>query len=241
METILVIDDDENQIELTSTYLRMAGYEVQTTTRPLEGIKMVAEKAPDLIICDLMMPEMDGMDVCYHLRNTDEVPFIPFMVLTGLQDARLEETSFSIGADEYLTKPISRADLIDKVNSLIEQTRTFRALEKTGRLEGIIKTAHDHTLLTLFQFLALNHQTGSVEVLGKKASGSVAFSHGTIIDVSFEEKTGLDAMVAIVSLNSGRFRFTAETKNREHRIDESPMNLLMEACRISDEQRLQGN
>ena len=237
METVLVIDDREDQTELIGDFLKTAGYDVLTTNKPQEGLDIVSEKNPDLIICDLDMPELNGMDVCYHLRNSEDIPFIPFMILTGVEEVHFQETSFSIGADEYLRKPVTMETLLEKVRFLLDQTKSFRELENTKKLEGIIKTVHDHTLLTLFQFLALNHQTGKVEILGSSSSGLAFFQKGDIVQAVFEEEKGLEAMIRIVSQNTGRFRFTTDESDRERHITERTMNLLMEACRIADERQ----
>ena len=111
-EKILVVDDETNIVEILTYNLRKAGYETIEAYDGETGLKMAQEENPDLVMLDIMMPKMDGYEVCRQLRLTSQVPVI---MLT----ARAEETdkvlSFELGADDYITKPFSVRELLARV------------------------------------------------------------------------------------------------------------------------------
>jgi len=102
-------------VKLVRAYLEQAGYEVLTAVDGIEGLRMALQERPDLLILDLMLPEMDGLDVCQAVRRDSNVPII---MLT----ARIEEVDkllgLGLGADDYMTKPFSPRELVARVRFL---------------------------------------------------------------------------------------------------------------------------
>ena len=115
---ILVIEDDPDIVEICRDYLKAAGYEVLTAADGVKGLAAARREKPDLIVLDLMLPEMDGLDVCRTLRRESEVPII---MLT----ARVEETDkligLELGADDYITKPFSPRELVARVRVVLRR------------------------------------------------------------------------------------------------------------------------
>lgn len=115
---ILVVDDEPKIAEICQDYLQAAGYEVVTATTGPEGLSAARRKKPDLVVLDLMLPEMDGLDVCRTLRRESDVPII---MLT----ARVEETDkligLELGADDYITKPFSPRELVARVRVVLRR------------------------------------------------------------------------------------------------------------------------
>lgn len=115
---ILVIDDEPQIVEICSDYIKAAGFDVIQASNGLEGLKKARAEKPDLIVLDLMMPEMDGLDVCRTIRRESEVPII---MLT----ARVEETDkligLEIGADDYITKPFSPRELVARIRVVLRR------------------------------------------------------------------------------------------------------------------------
>jgi DNA-binding response OmpR family regulator len=115
---ILVVDDEPKIAEICQDYLQAAGYEVVTATTGPEGLSAARREKPDLVVLDLMLPEMDGLDVCRTLRRESDVPII---MLT----ARVEETDkligLELGADDYITKPFSPRELVARVRVVLRR------------------------------------------------------------------------------------------------------------------------
>src|SRR4030042_359107 len=105
---VLVVDDDVKTVELVKLYLNRDGYRVLTAYDGNNALQMARESRPDLIVLDLMLPGMNGLDVCRTLRKESDVPIIMLTAMTT-DDDRL--TGLNIGADDYVTKPFSPREL----------------------------------------------------------------------------------------------------------------------------------
>lgn len=115
---VLVAEDDREIVKVVRAYLERAGFKVLTAYDGRQALFMARQERPDLVILDLMLPEMDGLDVCRHLRRESDIPII---MLT----ARVEETDklvgLELGADDYITKPFSPRELVARVRAVLRR------------------------------------------------------------------------------------------------------------------------
>jgi CheY-like chemotaxis protein len=119
---ILVADDDADVRELVVFRLERAGYEVLTAVDGEEAVSVAVARRPDLCVIDVMMPKLDGYEVTERLRATPELAGIGIVLLTAsVQDAAVER-GFSVGADDYIKKPFSPAELLGRVEQALERT-----------------------------------------------------------------------------------------------------------------------
>lgn len=118
---ILVIDDDSAVTDLMAVLLRSQGFDVTTTNSSTEGLNIARQAQPALIILDLMMPEMDGWEVCRAVRTFSQVPII---VLSALNDPSMVASVLDSGADDYLTKPTPSRILVAHINRLLKRNMT---------------------------------------------------------------------------------------------------------------------
>ena len=121
---ILVIDDDTAVTDLLSVLLRSQGFDVTATNSSSDGLGFIREHEPDLIILDLMMPEIDGWEVCRSVRTFSQVPII---VLSALNDPSMVASVLDAGADDYLTKPTPSRVLVAHINRLIKRNETTKS------------------------------------------------------------------------------------------------------------------
>ena len=121
---ILAVDDDPDILKAISMMLEAAGYEIVTAGNGVEGIEKAESERPDLILLDVMMPEMDGFAACEKLKSSPETQEIPVVLLTAVAD-HVTRTKYPVDgviraeADEYLPKPVKSQDLLQVVSSLI--------------------------------------------------------------------------------------------------------------------------
>ncbi len=120
-EKILIVDDDEDILLIVQTILASAGYSAFTAHTGREGIETAREFKPDLILLDVMMPELSGWEVCTTLKNAPETRQIPIAMLTVKSEIRDLITGMQVGADDYITKPFTRRKLLSTVRKLLEE------------------------------------------------------------------------------------------------------------------------
>lgn len=121
MAKILVVDDEPDALELVSFNLKAAGYEVVTAADGQEAIKKARQHAPDLILLDVMLPEVDGLEVCKLLRRDPATTGIPVIMLTAKAAEIDRVLGLELGADDYITKPFSPRELMLRVKNLLRR------------------------------------------------------------------------------------------------------------------------
>jgi two-component system alkaline phosphatase synthesis response regulator PhoP len=130
-ETILAVDDEEDVLELVRYNLDKNGYKVLTATSGEEALLKTHTKLPDLIILDIMLPGIDGLEVCKKLKHEPKTGKIPIIMLTAKGEESDIITGLEIGADDYITKPFSPKVLIARVRRILQRT-IARDLEKAA-------------------------------------------------------------------------------------------------------------
>ena len=116
---ILIVDDNETNRDILCTRLRPQGYELLEAADGEETLTVVRDHCPDLILLDIMMPKIDGIEVCRRLKADAELPFMPIILVTAKADSKDVVAGLEAGADEYLTKPVDQAALVARVRSML--------------------------------------------------------------------------------------------------------------------------
>ncbi|MCA9938244.1 MAG: response regulator transcription factor [Anaerolineales bacterium] len=118
-EKILLVDDEAHIRDLARLYLEKEGFQVRMATNGVEALARVSESPPALVVLDLMMPEMDGWEVCRHLRATSN---LPILMLTARDDDIDKIVGLEMGADDYLTKPFNPRELVARVRAILRRS-----------------------------------------------------------------------------------------------------------------------
>lgn len=126
-QTILVVDDEKDLLDLIEYNLKKEGFDVLKAENGEEGIKIAKEHNPDLVLMDIMMPKMDGMEAVEKMRADDALKSIPIIFLTARSDEKTEVEGLNKGGDDYITKPISTTKLISRIKAVM---RRFEGLEE---------------------------------------------------------------------------------------------------------------
>lgn len=215
MTKILVIDDEPSIINLVSAYLKPEGYEVYTATDGNAGLKAARAFKPDLIILDLMLPGIDGIELLTRLRRESDVYVI---MLTARTDETDKVIGLSVGADDYVTKPFSPRELTARVKAALRRIKTGTA---SGEERSVLSFKHvlidmgAHTVtvddipveLTSIEFdllRALAENRGRVlsrEQLLEKIWGAEYFGEMRVVDVHLghvRQKLGNESLIATV-------------------------------------------
>ena len=150
MNKILVIDDDPAVQSLTVRTLRAQGFDTLSANDGLQGLELAKRHLPDLIICDIEMPNLDGYGTLTALQRDSVTATIPFIFLTGLSDREQIRQGMGLGADDFITKPFAGSELIAAVNGRLAKQAAIvrRSEERLDDLRGNIGLALPHELLT---------------------------------------------------------------------------------------------
>ncbi len=134
MRKILVVDDNSELLELLRLGLKDAGFIAATATNGLEALNKTRALRPDLVILDLVLPELDGFAVCESLKRDPETSSIPIILITGLSSEFTRYAGLEAGADAYVTKPVTPAELVSKINECLSRPRRpAKPVRKTGK------------------------------------------------------------------------------------------------------------
>jgi DNA-binding response OmpR family regulator len=118
--TILIIDDDAKLNQLLKDFLKDFGFDVVAATHPAKGLKKLKQASPDLVILDIMLPEMDGFEVCRAIRQTSNIPII---MLTARGEVTDKVVGLELGADDYLAKPFEPRELVARIQSVLRRSQ----------------------------------------------------------------------------------------------------------------------
>ena len=135
--TILLVDDEQDILEIVSYNLEQEGYKVITASNGSEAIVKAKKNIPHLIIMDVMMPEMDGMEACEHIRKNPELRNTIITFLTARSEEYSQVAGFEAGADDYITKPIKPKLLVSKVKALLRRLKSEEVKSDTIFIAGL--------------------------------------------------------------------------------------------------------
>jgi len=139
---ILIVDDNPANVEILQMRLMANNYDVITATDGEMGLTIAREKLPDLILLDIMMPKMDGFEVCRKLKGDSTLPFMPIILVTAKTESKDVVAGLEAGGDEYLTKPVDHAALVARVKSMLRiKLLHDTVLEQSTQLKKQLKTA----------------------------------------------------------------------------------------------------
>ncbi|ASV32654.1 response regulator transcription factor [Maribacter cobaltidurans] len=208
--TILLVDDEPDILEILSYNLSSEGYEIITAKNGAEGVSKAKKKQPDLIILDVMMPEMDGIEACEIMRKTPGLENTIITFLTARGEDYSQVAGFDAGADDYITKPIKPKVLVSKVNALLRRlSKEEGTQEDITKVGDIIINREEYKIINQgeelvlprkeFELLALltskPNKVFKREVILDKVWGNEVVVGGRTIDVhirKLREKIGED-------------------------------------------------
>src|SRR3990170_3129986 len=154
---ILVVDDNRDNVEIIATRLRFRGYEIDEASDGMAALALVHSNPPDLILLDVMLPDIDGYEISRRIKGDDKLPFIPIILVTARDTTQDKVAGLDAGADDYLTKPIDFPELEARVRSMLRikklqdeierQNRELERLSISDGLTGLFNHRHIHTLL----------------------------------------------------------------------------------------------
>ncbi len=203
--TVLVADDEPNIVTILSYELRKEGYAVLTANDGQQALDLAKSQPPDLIIADVMMPVMDGFDLCRRVKEIPALRAIPFIFLTAKTGQEEQIYGYAVGAQKYLTKPTKREQLLKIVNLRLKAAEQARALfaKKARKFDG------DLAVISIFSLLDMYHiggWTGSIELRHPDGrSGRIEIRNAEISTCSIDGAGDAGTFPQLLTWNQGTF------------------------------------
>jgi len=149
---VLIVDDNENNLQITAQVIHNAGYQVLLASNGVHALELATEEYPDIILLDIMMPGMDGLEVCRRLQSDENLCNIPVIFLSAMDEDESIETGLEIGGSDYVTKPFSEKVLLARLKSHIDKSRYQR------RLVTLNQTLDEQIQKNILMLAAINDQ-----------------------------------------------------------------------------------
>ncbi|MCK9582092.1 MAG: response regulator transcription factor [Endomicrobiales bacterium] len=193
---IAIVDDEEDILELVAINLRKSGFEPKVFADGAKFFKFIAKQKPELVILDIMLPDMDGFEICRNLKKDSRYDLIPIIMLTAKADETDKILGLEFGADDYVTKPFSPKELVARVKAVLRRNER-KSVSKEILIGGILKLDFERfkafvdgrqVELTTTEFKLL-------ELFASKIG--FVFSRENILDHLWGEKAVLDRTVDV--------------------------------------------
>ncbi len=194
---ILIVEDERDIAELLRYNLQEAGFETDYVRNGADALHRSVEKPPDLIILDLMLPEVDGMIVCRLLKNDPRTKNIPVVMVTAKTAEKDRVAGLELGADDYITKPFSPREVVLRVSAVLRRLQAGKQSENTKRIEthGLIIDLDKHQVFTENGRIDLTATEFKLITLFARSPGRV-FTRDILMDVIWgQEYYGIDRTV----------------------------------------------
>ncbi len=194
---ITIVDDEEDILELLSINLKKNGYNVQTYTNAADLFKQINKKNPDLIILDIMLPDMDGYDICKKIKNDSSLNNIPIIMLSAKSEETDKIIGLELGADDYVTKPFSPKELVARVKAVLRRNETRQISNACLIADGKIKLNKEefNIIVDGKKVDVTNTEFKLLELLMSKKG--VVFSRDKILDYIWEDKDIFDRTIDV--------------------------------------------
>ena len=230
---ILIVDDEQLITTMIGALLDAEGYETLQGADGTDAIRLMEVAVPDVVLCDLAMPTMDGFELLRWVRGNPRVSHVPFVVLTAHGEVENRLEAMQLGADEFLTKPFDTADLITKVRHLAAKVDRAKSLGSTTSAD-LAGDLSEVSLADIFHILEMGRKTGRIELRRGDADGCVYFEEGRPVHAEGEGWYGDDAILRFISWQSGHFALTSGERTEERSTTRSTHDVLVEAVKLQD-------
>ena len=198
---ILLIDDEPDILEIVGYNLKNEGYQVFTAKNGVEGVKAAKKIIPHLILLDIMMPEMDGIEACEKIRKISSLENVIIAFLTARGEDYSQVAGFEAGADDYITKPIKPKLLVSKVKSLLRRLKNAEEIENIRTIGDIVINREEYVVLKNGEKIILPKKEFELLSLLTSKPGKV-FKRETILDTVWGNEVVVDGRTIDVHIRT---------------------------------------
>lgn len=235
--SVLVVDDSPTIRVLLRDKLEAEGYRVVEAEDGDIALEVALRERPDLIICDINMPKVDGWEFCWNLRKQQDLRFVPFIFLTDRYGVSDRMRGLSIGAEDYITKPFDVRDLIQRLDEVFLKRREVRSEPVREAEASLMGKVQQFPLPDVLQNINRNGSTGILEVKRGTRTGRIHIRKGEVINSTLGAHSGKKAFNRLIAWEEGIFEFREEDPGEEILLQESTIRLILDGLKQQDEIR----
>ena len=229
---VLIIDDDPETLEIFGIELRNRGFQVQIAKNGIEGITVAKGFRPDIIISDLKMPGIDGINLTSKFKQNEDFKDIPFIIMSGYSSDDQKVNAENIGADGFLEKPVNFEHLTAKINNLLRK-KSNESHDTNVIFSGVVS---EMSILDVTQVLHQGRKTGILKIFTLTDTiGEIAYNKGEIFSCSYSPYFGTAAFYHLVRIDKGEFKLFSDEGRPLKNIWGPTNKLIMEAATNLDE------
>ncbi len=228
MGRIFILDDDVYLLKRLELFFERAGHVVSVTDQPAKAVELAESFEPDIVVLDIVMPDVSGWEVMAELSRRPRLLAVPVILLSSLGDVKQKVRGLRGGAQDFIAKPFEAEELLARVEGMIN-----RRAQSLDGLQGLLEI---HPLSEVLPYLEQNAKSGLLEVRSEGESGEILLGRGRLCSAHFGKLNGVPAVLALLALDHGRFYFHPREVTESGRdFEEDIQSLVLSAAWIEDE------
>lgn len=233
-QRILIVEDDPDLRALLLESLRAAGYDTYAAADGIEGLRIIVDDPPDLVLTDVLMPGFTGLELCTLIKASPRTTHIPVIFLSCVEDVL---GGFEVGADDYLVKPFRHRELLARVQAVFRRAEAVPPALAAGGLRGNLA---ELSLPEILQTLHIGRSSGCLAAVNTSSSDVVRLwlDSGELVAARLEGSVsfnGEEALFRAITWDEGVFSFDSTDREQSRTMHSSLETLLLEAARLTDE------
>ncbi|MCD6166816.1 response regulator [bacterium] len=234
---ILVADNNLTTLEFLATALKKLGYEVITSGDGVQALELANRTAPDLIIAELQLPEMSGVELCWMIRRHSKISTVPFILLSMQDEQEVRLNSYRSGVDVYLIRPVSLRELTVRIDTLLYRFERLRTTTMENRrvFSGELS---DFSIVELLQLLNMSKKTGTLWLSQGCQRGCIYLKDGELKSALLGEQRGEKAIYSLMQWKYGQFDFESSQREEPTTITKATMEIILECSKRLDEEKM---
>ncbi|MFT6619421.1 MAG: CheY-like chemotaxis protein [Limisphaerales bacterium] len=212
---VLIVDDEERNRDLLEAILRPLGFDLSTADNGREALAKAVELKPDLILLDVMMPDLSGFEVCQQLRKSESTADIPIIMVTALDDRDSRIQGIEAGADDFISKPVDRVELKTRVQTVTKLNRFRRLLAEREKFERIAEFASDAFLLLTNEGTIKYANGRAAEVMGGESLIGKSFRQAVAAGFALKPRGAWENWLGSDTPDPGAVRYLVKIKRED--------------------------
>lgn len=218
--------------------LERFGYQIEVCQNGEEVLANIQNDIPAAIISDLLLPHINGPELCWLLREKENLPWIPFLIITEKDELEIKLNCFRSGVDDVILSPASVRELVIRMEVLIKRFQKISTMAKKPSA-AFIGNLEEFLLADLIQWLHNHKKTGQLWISHLYERGSIYFEDGKIKSAIFKDLTGEDAIFQMLSWKKGRFEFESGKSAFTENVAMETLKILLDYSKQCDERQTQ--